>query len=64
MHGLTFDPGQRRVLLLVFNKRHEHLLPTFLLRYEVYTLENLHRDELSDDFIKDFHKSLIRSQHI
>jgi hypothetical protein len=28
-------------------KRHEHLLPTFLLRYEVYTYENLHRDELS-----------------
>ncbi len=29
-------------------KRHEHLLPTFLLRYEVYTYENLHRDELGD----------------
>ena len=25
----------------VFNKRHEHLLPTFLLRYEVYTYGKL-----------------------
>ncbi len=25
----------------IFNKRHEHLLPTFLLRYEVYTYGKL-----------------------